>query len=87
MPELKDQSATQMTQVSDDDSSDGEFVSFLDRMKAERKEHRKSIEQLHRRRPSREDLITRGIYKTKSIDTVDLESKVFSLHTLYYRYL
>eukprot|EP00485_Elphidium_margaritaceum_P008687 CAMPEP_0202708218 /NCGR_PEP_ID=MMETSP1385-20130828/20456_1 /ASSEMBLY_ACC=CAM_ASM_000861 /TAXON_ID=933848 /ORGANISM="Elphidium margaritaceum" /LENGTH=1487 /DNA_ID=CAMNT_0049367141 /DNA_START=35 /DNA_END=4498 /DNA_ORIENTATION=+ len=61
----------------DDDttpSDDGEpFVSFLDRMKKERTEHRKSIKLFHRRRPTLEDLKERGIYKdaTKKDDDGD----------------
>ena len=68
IPELQDMAATQ--QIDDDnESEDDVFVSFIDRMKAERKKHRKSLKEMHRRRPSREDLIAKEIWKEANLDT------------------
>ena len=63
--------------IDDETDSDEEFISFIDRLKTERKEHRKSIGDLHRRRPSIQDLENRGILKPGAYD---LERKVCSVY-------
>eukprot|EP01084_Bolivina_argentea_P301268 519690_1 len=56
---------------SSEEEDDEQFVSFLDRMKNERKEHRASIAEAHARRPTVEDLEARGILVSGSHDYIN----------------
>ena len=80
IPELTDRAATQQDDDEDEveeTDEDQPFVSFIDRMRAEKKRYRRSIKEMHRKRSSIEDLKAKGIYKERTTDpaSTDLESK------------
>ena len=78
IPELTDRAATQQIDEDEEDTDeDAPFVSFIDRMRAERKQSRRSLKEMHRSRTSIEDLKAKGIYKERIIESAetDLENK------------
>eukprot|EP01084_Bolivina_argentea_P158958 276862_1 len=64
----------QETEISsnEDNSNNNEDESFLDRMQHEKRKHTQSIEILHRRRPTREQLMEAGIIKPTDNFTLEL---------------